>query len=95
MEERDDLITIELKTESGEVFRLPILRSTDEIEICFYPRESESQRHVFCLFIRQFRGNQPFSAACFGSRCANCGEPYIRSDSTSTCDECSMREFQE
>lgn len=95
MEERDDFITIELKTEGGEVFRVPVLRDADEIEIGFYPREPESRRDVFCLMTKQFRDGRQMAFACFGSRCATCGKPYIRGDSTSTCDECAMKEFQE
>lgn len=95
MEDRDDFITIELKTEGGEVFRVPVLRSADEILIGFYPRESETQRDVFCLMTKQFRENRLESFACFGSRCAMCGEPYIRSDSTDTCDECSVKKYRD
>jgi len=95
MEEKNDFITIELKTEGGEVFRVPVMRSADEISIGFYPRESETQRHVFCLTTKQFRENRLESFACFGSLCAMCGEPYIRSDSTGTCDECSIKKYRE
>lgn len=95
MEKRDDFITIELKTEDGEVFRVPVLRSADEIAIGFYPRDSERRRHVFCLTTKQIRENRLESFACFGSRCSSCGEPYIRSDSTDTCDECSVKKYRE
>ena len=58
MEDTDDFITIELKTEGGEIFRVPVLRGADEIAIGFYPRDSETQRHVFCLTTKQFRKNR-------------------------------------
>lgn len=77
MEDKDNFMTIELKTEGGEVFRVPVLRSADEISIGFYPRESGTQRDVFCLTMKQLRDNRLQSAALFGSRCAMCGEPYI------------------
>lgn len=94
MEDRDDFITIELKTEDGEVFRVTVLRDADEISIGFYPRTSELRRDVFCLMTKQFLDGRHLSAACFGSRCAMCGEPYIRSDSTDTCDECSVKKYR-
>lgn len=95
MEDRDDFITIELKTEGGEVFRVPVLRDADEISIDFSPRTPEPRRDVFCLMTKQFRDGRHLSAACFGSQCAMCGEPYIRSDSTDTCDECSVKKYRD
>lgn len=94
MNERDDFLMIDLKTESGEIFRVPILRDADEIEISFYPQTSEPQRDVFCLMTKQFREGRQMSSACFGSRCSMCRKPYIRGDSTDTCDECSIKKYQ-
>lgn len=95
MEDKIDFITIELKTGDGEVFHVPVLRSADGISIAFYPRESGTQRDVFCLTTKQFRDNRLQSYACFGSLCAMCREPYIRGDSSSTCDTCTVKRYRD
>ncbi|HKZ02642.1 MAG TPA: hypothetical protein VJ180_10400 [Pyrinomonadaceae bacterium] len=90
-ENSTDFMTIELKTEDEEIYRVPILRTADEVRIGFYPRRPEGTRHRFYLETKTFRDSGVEAHFCFGSRCVRCEAPFVRYDSTDICAECSRK----